>query len=138
MGALFTLSLLVFSSLFTSVPNNTEIKDEIIYSLMIDRFYDGDLKNNVPEYAYQGNTIYDKWNRDMLVKMYDKDKETWNKYWGGDLKGLYEKLDYLKELGITTVMITPIFQNANGYLTVEGTETRVTSYHGYWLKDFYR
>jgi cyclomaltodextrin glucanotransferase len=138
-------ALLIFFIIFTTFgvspglsAKDGEIGNETIYSLIVDRFNDGDTSNNIPEYAYSGDTKYDIWNRKMLGIIYDAEKKSWNKYWGGDLKGLHKKLGYLKDLGITAIMISPVFENANGYLTIKGTEPRITAYHGYWLKDLFR
>lgn len=132
------LLFILLSGLTPSKSLNANLNDQVIYSLMIDRFLDGDKSNNTPLYAYKKNNNYDKWNKKILNKIYDPTKKSWNKYWGGDLKGLYKKLEYIKELGITAVMISPIFQNVNGYISIAGTGPRITAYHGYWLKDLYR
>lgn len=80
-----------------------EMQDEIIYSIMVDRFNNGDPNN-------------DK----------DADSNDPLAYHGGDFKGITEKLDYLNDLGITAIWLTPVFDNmANGY-------------HGYWINDFYK
>jgi alpha-amylase len=50
-------------------------------------------------------------------------------YHGGDFTGLISKLDYLKDLGVTMVWVTPPFQN-------KPVQTGSASYHGYWVTDF--
>ena len=50
-------------------------------------------------------------------------------YHGGDFVGLTAKLDYLKNLGVTAVWVTPPFKNKP---MQEGT----AGYHGYWITDF--
>ena len=133
------LVLITIASLFVNPCHSyNRVEKEVVYSLILDRFYDGDINNNIPYYAFTNNTKYDQWNKKVLPLIFDSKKTKWNKYWGGDLKGLYSKLEYLKELGITAIIISPIFQNTNGYLTVDGTKPRITAYHGYWLKDLYR
>ena len=70
-----------------------EMQDEIIYSIMVDRFNNGDPTN-------------DK----------DADSNDPLAYHGGDFKGITEKLGYLNDLGITAIWLTPVFDNkANGY-----------------------
>lgn len=88
-------------SIYTAT--RTDLRDESIYYLMITRFYDGDLSNNVHcwDDGQAGNP--------------DSDPA-----WRGDFKGLIEKLDYIKALGFTAVQLTPVAQNASGY-----------DYHGY-------
>src|SRR5699024_693393 len=46
-------------------------------------------------------------------------------YHGGDLLGIIDKLDRIKELGFTAIIISPIQKNA------------LDGYHGYWIEDFY-
>ena len=54
-------------------------------------------------------------------------------YHGGDIKGITGKLDYLKDLGVTSVWMTPSFKNK----PVQGTGADASAgYHGYWITDF--
>ncbi|MEV6651163.1 pullulanase-type alpha-1,6-glucosidase [Streptomyces sp. NPDC051219] len=54
-------------------------------------------------------------------------------YQGGDLKGLTEKLDYIKGLGTTAIWMAPIFKNK----PVQGSGKDASAgYHGYWITDF--
>ncbi|MEV6951282.1 pullulanase-type alpha-1,6-glucosidase [Streptomyces sp. NPDC051183] len=54
-------------------------------------------------------------------------------YQGGDLKGLTDRLDYIKGLGTTAIWMAPIFKNQ----PVQGKGTDVSAgYHGYWITDF--
>ncbi|MGP3947172.1 pullulanase-type alpha-1,6-glucosidase [Streptomyces sp. 7N604] len=54
-------------------------------------------------------------------------------YQGGDLKGLTEKLDYIKGLGTTAIWMAPIFRNK----PVQGAGKDASAgYHGYWITDF--
>ena len=87
-----------------------------IYFTVTDRFFNGDESNDDPN----GNN-YDKSNPFT--------------YHGGDLKGLTEKIPYLKDLGINTIWITPIVENTdfNQQFSSDGTQY---SYHGYWAKNF--
>ncbi|MEU6082921.1 pullulanase-type alpha-1,6-glucosidase [Streptomyces sp. NPDC047108] len=54
-------------------------------------------------------------------------------YQGGDLKGLTEKLDYIKGLGTTAIWMAPIFKNKP--VQGEGKDASA-AYHGYWITDF--
>jgi alpha-amylase len=75
------------------------MRENIIYYIMIDRFANG--RNGKPT----GNDPMD--------------------FQGGNIRGIIEKLDYLKDLGITAIMVTPPIVN------------RPKGYHGYWAEDFY-
>jgi len=93
-----------------------EFRQETLYFVVVDRFYDGDPENN------QGPN----------PELYDPDQQDWGKYWGGDLQGVIDKLDYLKNLGVTAVWLTPLFEQ------VEALFVEQAAIHGYWTKDFKR
>jgi glycosidase len=89
--------------------------DNIIYSIMIDRFYDGDttINNPVqhPELSYKAN------------------------YQGGDLQGIINKIEegYFDHLGVNTFWISPIVDNTNNAFREYPVPHRYfTGYHGYW------
>lgn len=92
--------MLITVFLFSSIPVHAAVKkenrlwqDETVYSIMIDRFNDGDTKNDSDVDA-----------KDPLA------------YNGGDLQGIIDKLDYIHDMGFTAIRLTPIFDNAkNGY-----------------------
>ncbi|MFD1739842.1 alpha-amylase family glycosyl hydrolase [Bacillus salitolerans] len=77
-------------------------QDEMIYFIMVDRFHNGDTSND-----------------------YEVDLSDPKAYHGGDIKGITEKLDYIKDLGFTAIWLTPILKN------------EPKGYHGYWTEDFY-
>lgn len=93
--------------------------EAVIYFMVTDRFYDGNSKNND---ANGAGTYGDN---DGL-------------YHGGDFAGVTEKLDYLKELGINTIWITPIVDNIEGVDVDDGKGPVPfnAAYHGYWASDF--
>ncbi|RLL43856.1 pullulanase [Oceanobacillus piezotolerans] len=95
--------------------------DAVIYFLLTDRFFDGDASNNDP-YGID----------------YDKNKP--GTYQGGDLKGITEKLDYLDELGVNTIWISPIVENVRHDVRFNSSDDNQDqpyySYHGYWGSDF--
>ena len=114
--------------------------NDVIYSIMIDRFSSGNDENNVPHFAFPGDSAYDRGNRYWLYRMYyrhatpDGSGVDIDGYWGGDLQGVVNKLDYLHYLGVTVILLSPVFENVNGYHFEAGG----TAYHGYWTKDFQR
>jgi glycosidase len=82
--------------------------DDVIYLIMPDRFADGDPANDRPA----GSTgIYDRSNP--------------HAYHGGDLRGIRGHLDYLHDLGVNTLWLTPVWKNTD------------SDYHGYHCVDFY-
>jgi hypothetical protein len=72
--------------------------DDVIYLIMPDRFADGDPSNNVPSGAPAAAT----------------DRKNPRAYHGGDLRGVINRLPYLKELGVTALWLTPWYDNWNG------------------------
>jgi glycosidase len=83
--------------------------DDVIYLIMPDRFADGDPANNFP-----ASGTYDRANP--------------RAYHGGDLRGIEQHLSYLKDLGVTTIWITPIYKN---------DDRTGRDYHGYGAVDLY-
>jgi neopullulanase len=83
--------------------------DDVIYLIMPDRFADGDPTNDEPT---------------ELPGSHDRTKA--RAYHGGDLQGIKTHLPYLKELGVTTLWLTPILKNG-----------ATTDYHGYGAVDLY-
>jgi neopullulanase len=83
--------------------------DDVIYLIMPDRFADGDPTNDEPA-EFPGS--------------HDRSKP--RAYHGGDLRGIEAHLPYLKDLGVTTLWLTPIVKNG-------ATE----DYHGYGAVDLY-
>src|SRR4051794_11360604 len=80
-------------------------RDEVIYQLLVDRFADGDAGNN-----FRVNT------------------NAMGKWHGGDWKGVEDNLDYLSQLGVTTLWISPVVKNVD-------TDAGFDGYHGYWAQD---
>ncbi len=54
-------------------------------------------------------------------------------YHGGDLKGITDKLDYIKDMGTTAIWLTPSFKNKP---VQGGPGEESAGYHGYWITDF--
>jgi glycosidase len=84
---------------------------DLIYLLMPDRFANGDPRNDSPE---------------GILEKADRDDP--NGRHGGDIKGVINHLDYIKDLGITTLWLNPTIENNNPKY----------SYHGYAITDFYK
>lgn len=85
---------------------------DLIYLLMPDRFANGDKKNDIVK-GLRETTL----NRDSMYYRH-----------GGDIQGLIGKLDYLKDLGVTAVWMTPEIENDMAH----------ASYHGYAATDHYK
>ena len=105
--------------------NRHDQQAQVLYSLMIDRFYNGNTANDW------------KMNSPEVLDIVD--------YQGGDLAGITKKISegYFDQLGINTIWISPItqnpwdawglypFPNGNKYDSTK-TYTKFSGYHGYW------
>ena len=98
--------------------SDVEFRSETIYFLVLDRFAVGNPNKNREEDA-----------------MFDASHSDWNKYWGGDLQGLMDKLPYLRSFGISAIWTTPLFEQVEA-MTV-GLKPSAPI-HGYWTSDFKR
>lgn len=82
------------------------LKGGIIYQIFPDRFYhSGAEKKNVPStrvFRRWGETPY--WKEEQMNGIWNND------YFGGDLKGIEEKLPYIADLGVSCIYINPIFE----------------------------
>ncbi|MEU2020870.1 pullulanase-type alpha-1,6-glucosidase [Streptomyces sp. NPDC016469] len=97
-----------------------DLTREQFYFVMPDRFANGDTRND------RGGLTGSR-----LETGYDPTDKGF--YQGGDLKGLTDRLDYIKGLGTTAIWLAPIFRNR----PVQGTGKDASAgYHGYWITDF--
>ncbi len=92
-------------------PSPSDWRDQFIYFLLVDRFHNG--RKNIP--PYDPETI--------PVGRDDSEGENWQ---GGTLKGVIDRLDYIKGLGCTAVWLSPIFKN----------RSEMNTYHGYGIQNF--
>jgi glycosidase len=110
--AIMLIPVLLFQSVNVSAENQGQNvsatekieetwQGETMYYIMIDRFNNGNAKN------------------DFSVDINDPQS-----YYGGDFQGVTMQLDYIKDMGFTSIILSPIFDNED------------KGYHGYWIKDF--
>lgn len=87
-------------------------KGAVMYQIFVDRFYNGDSSNDVVdrEYSYIGEPVtrVKDWNK-MPASMGVRE------FYGGDLKGIWEKLDYLQDLGVEVLYLNPIFVSPSNH-----------------------
>lgn len=102
------------------------MKNSVTYQIFPDRFHDGDPTNNsaAEERGFRGDAPleYREWSqlpdnpREKEVNSaYDGDGIWNNDFFGGDLQGIIEKLDYLQDLGIGVIYLNPIFEAASNH-----------------------
>jgi len=98
------------------VTPEMEFRKETIYFIVIDRFFNSCRDNDLA--GREG--------------LFDPTHQHWGRYWGGDLKGVIEKADYLQAMGITALWLSPLFEQ------VDDLQNGHAPMHGYWTKDFKR
>lgn len=101
------------------------VKNAVVYQIFPDRFRDGDSDNNTPAgtffYNEPDGTIVrsnqSDWNEAICDPRDPNDcPATWSKnFYGGDLQGLIDQLDYLQNLGITAIYLNPIFESPSNH-----------------------
>lgn len=101
-GGLWQLT--VYSKGF-SVPK--WLSGGIIYQIFPDRFCNsGAEKNGIPEDRY----LETDWYATPCYTQNEKPRYLGNDYFGGDLKGITQKLPYIASLGVTAIYLNPIFE----------------------------
>ncbi len=87
-------------------------KGAVFYQIFVDRFYNGDRTNDVldREYSYIGATTtrvtdWNKYPESMGVR----------EFYGGDLMGVIQKLDYLQDLGVEAIYLNPVFVSPSNH-----------------------
>jgi len=95
------------------------LTNQDFYFVMADRFENGDTANDT------GGLTGDR-----LVTGFDPTAKGF--YNGGDLKGLRNRIDYIRGLGTTAIWLTPSFKNK----PVQLEDGPSAGYHGYWITDF--
>lgn len=83
-----------------------EWREEFIYFLLVDRFHDGTNRNSVKKSARSPGI------------------QTPNDFYGGNIKGITNNLDYIAGLGCTAIWLSPVFENNSG------------AYHGYNINNY--
>ncbi|MFD5327670.1 pullulanase-type alpha-1,6-glucosidase [Streptomyces sp. NPDC127092] len=101
-------------------PARHDLTREQFYFVLPDRFANGDPSND------RGGLTGSR-----TATGFDPSDKGF--YQGGDLKGLTERLDYVKGLGTTAIWMAPIFKNRP--VQGEGKDASA-GYHGYWITDF--
>ena len=112
---------------------------EAVYFVMTDRFVDGDPSNN---HETQGGE-HPTW---RLPLEGPDGKRAYVGYMGGDLKGVLNNADYIKDMGFTAVWLTPLVANPDQAFTGDEEITfggafkdgGKAGYHGYWATNFYQ
>ena len=86
-------------------------KGKIMYHIFLDRFNRG---SNEPMKPIIRRSIHESWDEDMQIGP-DQNGIWNNDFYGGDLKGIEDKLDYIKSLGVDIIYLSPIVQSQSNH-----------------------
>ena len=107
-------------------------KGAVMYQIFVDRFRNGDPSNDVVsgEYAYIDEHVkkVEDWNRPPQA-MDVRD------FYGGDLQGVLDKLDYLKELGVDVIYFNPLFVSPSNHKYDSQDYDYIDPHYGKIVKD---
>ena len=95
-------------------------RDVTVYNAIVDRFENGDTANDGSYGRHKDGQL---------------EVGTWH---GGDWKGVTSKLDYLADLGVTALWISPIVEQVHGWVQGGSGDFKHYGYHGYYALDFTR
>ena len=101
-------------------------KGNMMYQIFVDRFYKGEnsLFKEMPN-----RIIHKSWNEDILVG--PNEKGFWNTdFYGGNLRGIIDKLDYIKSLGIGIIYLNPIMLSQSNHRYDTADYEKVDPYAG--------
>lgn len=103
-------------------PESENWQDQTIYFILTDRFFNGDTTNDkVADLKDQSGNSYDE-----TIVLEGQPASGYN---GGDIEGIRQKLQYIKDLGFTAIWMTPPVK-------CQIAESNYHGYHGYWASDF--
>ncbi|MCI8662578.1 MAG: glycoside hydrolase family 13 protein [Hungatella sp.] len=107
-------------------------KGAVMYQIFVDRFCNGDRDNDVLdcEYIYIGRPVHQ-------VKDWDRNPSTMDVgcFYGGDLQGVWNKLDYLQSLGIEVIYFNPLFVSPSNHKYDTQDYDHIDPHYGKIVKD---
>ncbi len=106
----------------------TDYRARTIYFLVADRFH-----AHEPYTPYVDPDHPDATNSLNCFAQICPQEDQWRRYWGGDIPGIIQQLDYIQRLGASAVWVTPLMDNVRAY---EGGTGYGTGYHGYWVQNY--
>lgn len=107
-------------------------KGAVMYQIFIDRFCNGDPTNDVEseEYVYIGYPVMkvDNWEEGLSVMDVDR-------FYGGDLQGVWDKLDYLQSLKVEAIYFNPVFVSPSNHKYDCQDYEHIDPHYGVIVKD---
>ena len=101
-------------------------KGKIMYHIFVDRFNRGSSEKMIP---MDRRNIHEDWNESMQIGP-DKDGIWNNDFYGGDLKGIIDKLDYIESLGVSILYLSPIVWSQSNHRYDTSDYEKVDPYAG--------
>lgn len=124
--------------IFTSVPGSFQItvfkrgyktpdwfKDSVIYQIFTDRFFNGN-ENGEIDNIKDGCIIHKSWDEDPEYSPQNINRD----FFGGNFKGVIKKLPYLKDLGISVIYFTPVFESSSNHKYNTGNYMKIDPMFG--------
>lgn len=108
------------------------VKGAVMYQIFVDRFYNADGKNNVEdrEYIYLARPVEAVADWNAKVEPFDV-----HRFYGGDLEGVWKKLDYLQYLGVEILYFNPLFVSPSNHKYDTQDYTHIDPHLGRIVKD---
>ena len=107
----------------------TWLKEGVLYQIFVDRFNNGNRNGKVSN-PKRNSFIYANWDDDpMYIKDANGDIIRWD-FYGGNLKGIINKLGYLKRLGVSIIYLSPIFESSSNHKYNIGNYKEIDSMYG--------
>ena len=104
-------------------------KEGILYHVFIDRFNNGN-RNGKVDGVKKNTFLYGNWDDEpMYIKEQNGDIARWD-FYGGNLKGIINKLGYLKKLGVTVIYLSPVFEAASNHKYDTGNYKKIDPMFG--------
>ncbi|MDR1101785.1 MAG: glycoside hydrolase family 13 protein, partial [Clostridiales bacterium] len=95
----------------------------IVYQVFVDRFYNG-IKNKAITAKRDDYLLHNSWNEPV------SDNVNHNDFYGGNLLGIIEKLDYFKDLGVSVLYLNPIFEAYSNHKYDTGDYMKIDPMYG--------
>jgi hypothetical protein len=108
--SLCLVAVLLVGAWSAAAEATQDYRNRTIYFIVTDRFHPRQPYDPYvdPEHPLATNT------RNCFTEACPFEEE-WRRYWGGDIRGIIQKLDYLERLGVSALWLTPLMENVRAY-----------------------
>jgi cyclomaltodextrin glucanotransferase len=127
-GLLLAVAVMLAGGGTAGAQAGPDYRARTIYFLVADRFHP-----HQPFAPYVDPAHPDATNSLNCFEQACPDEAQWRRYWGGDIQGIVDQLDYLQHLGASAVWVTPLMDNVRAY---QGGTAWGAAYHGYWVQNY--